>query len=488
LVRDGSVVVHKKLGRNTILGLAACAATAAVLVLSSDATQMFIASTAGLVVLPFIFFLNRRHVDLFEPVWFFAILYTIGYGYKLALISANPTAFFTFPQYFPELAHREGVVTLAFYASLLGLAAFYIGYFSNFHRRLVKLMPTMGDRDIAGNRFACVSLIGFGLGVLSLIYFTGLAGVIISPSALFSAEVRNAILGQLLGRGISFFFVFLMPMFGLAILYYTMRSKGARRRLLSGAVFLVTLFTMAFIGGRIQLLGFLVGAFALYHYRVRRLSLRTQIALMLTVGLAGGILGILLAPETYSVRSPYDIVRRLSGTFDSGDQLVIAFDRIENYYWGQTIVEDVAITYVPRAVFPSKPIVYGTTRLQEAVLPGIIISEGGYGGTFPVSVLAEGYANFGLAGLMLVPFATGALLRALYEKSQAHGGMNTVILALALGQALGALRGFGAFLAGIIFVMAVSWLFYIFRVPIRAPARGSPSHTIDAGTDPEGAA
>ena len=176
---------------------------------------------------------------------------------------------------------------------------------------------------------------------------------------------------------------------------------------------------------------------------------------------AGGILGLLLTAQTIS---PYDIVKRLSGTFDAFDHLAMTVAHTEQVYFGQTILEDLTLTYVPRFVFPWKPLVYGYVRLQEELLPGIYQSYS-QRATFPIGLLAEGYVNLRLLGIIVLPASVGIFFRALYERAKRDKGILVVLLGISMGSVLAVIRGFGGFFVSTLMLIGIAWVFYQLRLP-----------------------
>ena len=197
---------------------------------------------------------------------------------------------------------------------------------------------------------------------------------------------------------------------------------------------------------------------------------------MLGILAAGGILGLLLTSEAIS---PYQIVKRLSGTFDAFDHLAVTLVRTEHIHFGKTILEDLVLTYLPRSLFPWKPIVYGYVRLQEELMPGIY-QDYSQRATFPIGLVAEGYANLRIVGVVVLPAIVGVLLRALHERAKRDKGIYAVLLGITMGGILGVIRGFGSFLVGTLMLVLIAWIFYRLRPPLRVYRR-EQSVTSSAG-------
>jgi cytochrome c biogenesis protein CcmG/thiol:disulfide interchange protein DsbE len=157
-------------------------------------------------------------------------------------------------------------------------------------------------------------------------------------------------------------------------------------------------------------------------------------------------------------------------TFDGFNFLSTALSRVHDFAWGRTLLQDWFWTYMPRALVPGKPDVYGIVAAQEMIIPGTNSSVGGTA-TFPPGILAEGYVNFGVAGVLLIPFAVSALARALYDWAVANGGaMAVLVFGYFLGDQTALFRGFGTVLPGLV-VVSVLLLPLVIRVPAPSLSR-----------------
>lgn len=84
-------------------------------------------------------------------------------------------------------------------------------------------------------------------------------------------------------------------------------------------------------------------------------------------------------------------------------------DRLEHAYG--TTVANWLVAPIPRSVWPDKPIVSAGPTIGVAVF-------GTTRSGVPPGVVAEGYWNFGIIGLVLFPLMSGWVLRALYERAR----------------------------------------------------------------------
>ncbi|HLJ54943.1 MAG TPA: O-antigen polymerase [Chthonomonadaceae bacterium] len=227
------------------------------------------------------------------------------------------------------------------------------------------------------------------------------------------------------------------------------------------------------------------------------------IAIMLAVVALGTLLGLsrlsgdpdaaiaaaVTASDNTAMRTIPPLVRPvvfLSLTFDMEVLFEQTLMNSPGPEYGSSWFEDIVYTYAPRALFPDKPVVYGTTRTQAEVAPeitgGVMLT-----GTFPIGIWGEAYLNFGYVGVFVTMFFLGAMLKYCYNKCLQLTYDSRVnwacvffaVLYVAQGSnSLGYVRGFGPFLASL---LATGFLLWLCLCAIRflgresqRPARAAP--------------
>ncbi len=156
-----------------------------------------------------------------------------------------------------------------------------------------------------------------------------------------------------------------------------------------------------------------------------------------------------------------------SQTFDMAESLELSVSRIKEPHYGITWAEDMVYTYIPRAVFPSKPMVYGATRLQAEVYPELTPPGEVPIGTFPVGAWGEAYANFGPVGVLIALGALGLGVKALYRRALGMvpgpawvQACAIILYSFSCANGLSYTRGIGQFLSGLIYLCALFGLVY----------------------------
>ena len=202
---------------------------------------------------------------------------------------------------------------------------------------------------------------------------------------------------------------------------------------------------------------------ALKHIRRgKRISATMVIVTLVLLAAAGSALGLL---RGLSEGLEYAEERRnplvfLLWTFDMSEFYQVALQSIHNLDLGRSWVEDLALQFLPRALFPWKPHIYGAVRLQAEAMPESVPSDGVLSSTYPISMFGEGYANFGIPGLLLVGLATGVLLKLIFSRALQAGLVPQrpfwplacfCLFILVCANALGYLRSFGWFVSTLVF-------------------------------------
>jgi hypothetical protein len=151
------------------------------------------------------------------------------------------------------------------------------------------------------------------------------------------------------------------------------------------------------------------------HYRYRRIPLVGVVAAVLALAVVAVVVSA--ARGTGSIADPVAAIGTLGLTLDGFPFLVNAIARVHDFLWGSTIAQDLVLTYLPRALWAGKPVIFGYVEAQETIVPGLYADFLGRA-TYPSGILAEGYVNFGVAGSLLAAGVVGALSRGLFVRAR----------------------------------------------------------------------
>jgi hypothetical protein len=304
----------------------------------------------------------------------------------------------------------------------------------------------------------------YGLSIAASLVFVAF----IAPLGVFTLDFgynRVAYLNALSGAGHLYLFNLMAGtwlLIGLVFSSFCQRSV----RLLSVAAWAAYLIPNAFVTNR-----FLVSAtlFALLFVvalkrmrRGERISATTVVAVL---GLLAGVGAILGLVRGLSEGLEYAEERRnplvfFLWSFDMSEYYQSALQNVHSLDLGRSWVEDLFLQFLPRALFPWKPQIYGAVRLQAEVMPGSIPADGVLSATYPIGMFGEGYANFGIPGLLLVGLLVGMILKLVFSKALRAGLVPRrpfwplacfCLFVLVCANTLGYLRSFGWFLSSLVF-------------------------------------
>ncbi len=422
--------------------------------------------------------LRRRAFDPIEPIWLTSAVFLFTYGAVASLQLYRPGPFASLPGYFSLSPPHYLRASLIGGAALL---AFLAAYESRFGEALARVLAR---RDLQPSRRRLVLVT---VGLLAV-------GIVVVEAALLRADVfafsvaeiragrlREVVLASAHGHG--YFLVgFVLLQFGLASVVYlaatTMDPSWQRRvpivalgcALVAGIVF------AGLLGSREYTVICLVQIVVVLHLFWRRVSPRLAGLAVLGLGTFGVSLFSLRTTGGLTV-DPIVLAGFASKTFDGFNFLTTAIARVDQPQVMRTLAEDIGWTYLPRAVFEDKPTVYGIVAAQRSVVGTVAAT-----GTYPPGIVAEGWVNLGLAGALLLPAATGVLLRTAYGyATRTRSMLGVLFFGYLFGSQTGIARGLGPILASLLFlgallaclVMASKFLVRHYRAALTATAIGT---------------
>lgn len=130
-----------------------------------------------------------------------------------------------------------------------------------------------------------------------------------------------------------------------------------------------------------------------------------------------------VAEATSSATSRADLIHQFSHIYSLTPEII-------PYQYGSTY-SYFGVAFIPRIVWPDKPQA-GSANEYFAVTYGITTEEGTKRSTFGVSLLGEGYMNFGIPGVLLIMALQGvilALLQHIFGTAKSGAGGQAVFLA-----------------------------------------------------------
>ncbi|MGH9593809.1 MAG: hypothetical protein ACRD5L_12015, partial [Bryobacteraceae bacterium] len=127
--------------------------------------------------------------------------------------------------------------------------------------------------------------------------------------------------------------------------------------------------------------------------------------------IVAGPVGMILKQE--DVWQPAKTAALAISPWDSYEITVLAVDRIhfDDLLLGRSYLEDVIYTYIPRVLFPDKPVRYGIYSIQDQVFPELQSLTG----SFPPGLLVEAYVNAGPV-YWIIPIALAWAFQRVYRR------------------------------------------------------------------------
>lgn len=343
----------------------------------------------------------RTPIHPLEPLWVFLLCYAITFVLKPFLDSRGFVTYdwFTFD---------ESNAVRAVIVSACALLFLYLGYLSDTYRIVEPLLPRLGrDPSLARGRAVAVALtIGCVVALATVIRDIGPSFSLVAASA---GRYRTVVLNASYGHG----YLVILCTCGIFAPGIQMFVALSSRQLVDWLIWLAVTgavgLVLTVLYSRQLFLQGVVVMLVVSHFRTLWFSRKAIVAAGLVVLVAGGFLGLRLRERH---PSPFQAFAFLGHTFDSFEFLSSALERLSpvGSLGGQSIIEDVAFTYLPRAVFPEKPDVFGVVRLQGLVAPALA-DYSVKRATFPPGFLVEAYANLGVVGLAIMAMVYGIGLR-----------------------------------------------------------------------------
>jgi oligosaccharide repeat unit polymerase len=407
--------------------------------------------SAILAAVPLGFSLVKGKLDLFSPPAIFGFGFTASYGLKAFLMTRDSNIWITYPDKTTDLSFFMG----SFLVSCGGLIAFYCGYYAP---RIIprKAFPDFSFSDINHqvNRLLSNILVGLGLvSIALLLYFIrfDIRGLITIE---FASVVRYAAMEAWDEYPMLFHIPIWIGFFTLMSVHSTLflangKLQGAQKIQLICIIATSSLVLVA-LGSRALLLTLVLSLLIYRHYYVKRIGVIPQMVALLLLVILGGYFGVIqkidsqIGLTAIELEFPDNILYRLSSSYEQFEVFLNVVSINPPLDWGGTIFEDICYTYIPRAIWPDKPLDFGFVRAQNVVFWDYW--QMSRATTYPIGVLGELFFNFGYAGIFIGMLFLGALLNRMWECSKELSSPYPAIFSVFLASFLAPHRTFGTVL------------------------------------------
>jgi hypothetical protein len=350
---------------------------------------------------------NRQPIEPLEVLWPFLVCYGVTFALKPLLLMAG---FVTYPWTNID----RPAATLGVLWALGGLAFIYAGYYGVRPRRAADwISRAFDERSPRGVRIGA-ALLTLG-GVYTIYTVVRVTGIAPTPQEVFSERFRVASFEAFYGRGWLTMLLSCTIFAPAAQAYVAFTTRRRLDAVLAAVFFVVCAGVVLCCYSRQLVLQLFIALLVVLHYKggwFRGRSLVIMGAVLLIFAGALGLRRVTQSAEYAGLASPLAAVAFLGSTFDSFEFLVPAVQRMSIFgeLSGQSLVEDVVWTFIPRALVPNKPDTYGFVLVQNALMSDLAM-EGRLTGTYPAGFLVEWYVNFGICGFIFIALLYGAMLR-----------------------------------------------------------------------------
>jgi hypothetical protein len=407
-------------------------------------------------LIPFVVSAIRGRPDFFSPLSIFAFGYSAGYGLKAWLMTLDPRLYVTYPEKTQDLSLVLPIAALTWAALLTLYAGYYLA-----QDRWSWLLPAYNFSERELRVAKTVALVSVGLGLLSMIALVVLTGVSNWFSSIeFAEDIRATMMLAWAEHPMLYHFPLWTGFFGLAAIhahvtlrrFETTTPTAQRRSSFIVVTVGICVISLALLGSRALLLSFVLSLFLYRHYYYRRIRPWTQALLLLTLVLVGGYFGIIQKLQgagrtAMELPFPFNIAYRLSSSYEQFENLVNIINLNPPLEWGRTFVEDVFVPFIPRVLWPNKPLVYGFLRAQNYLFEDYWYQSTDT--TYPIGILGELYLNFGMTGIFGGMFGVGVFLARIRALSANPSSPYATILCVLGATFLSPQRFFGTILLSV---------------------------------------
>jgi len=381
----------------------------------------------------------RASPDPLSPALVFAVIFTVYYVLRPLHILSTGMVGPAKAAYDVPIAAVMDSIRVALLLASVGIASFFLGYIAT-----VRAAPAGAPRPeawswpvIARERFHLAMIVAVACVVAFLAFLLLRSGGLAAYLAQIGYRQRTF-------ANIAFLTQLSVPV--KAVLFVALLSRRAPgpNRVTWRVIFMLGAFAATadvFSGGRSNLIvGTLLPALFIVHYALRPLKARTVLVLGLALLAIAVSFRVVFRDSQFSGSSNHSRTSLLQQSYQRpldavvGGHDAIAFDSLAtlNGAYGRTYPRRLGLTYLdaltfpaPRALWPGKPLGGGNAWFTSTYFPGY------YGADHvetSVTLLGEAEANFGLAGVLLMPALLGLGLASVYRRTVASLSATSILV------------------------------------------------------------
>jgi hypothetical protein len=377
----------------------------------------------GCCILP-LWMAQRRSRDRAEVIVFFALWFGLTFGFRAFLLLWQPFSTPDLSRFGIPEEHFRGdfyeAMNRALSIALVGLVAVLVGYYMRVGKRIAASWPVLKmkwqSKDYTGR-----ALILFAVGLLAIWGPRIVSSSVLPEHLMFSVTFVFSMMQVLVP--VSLFFVWSLlferkrldhwMLFGLVLTVFAIYASLSSKGQLTEIVIAIGL-AWHYFRAPIRLTGFVLAFLIIVFVIVPLVTLyRAGVSGLDVSGLDRAIAALSglasLDWNEFWTLSGLAFAHRMD-SFNTLLALTQAFPRDLRFLNGQGILKELMEGFVPRFLWPSKPIAeYGA---EMSVFVGGI---GGAGSVTGVTQIGDLYRNFGVWGVIPGMILIGIALRSMYE-------------------------------------------------------------------------
>lgn len=402
----------------------ALTAAVAIILLNSFASRsvtcLLTAALGLLVLIPILHRVIAHSIDLAEPGIWFALFYFTHFGIRAVydLMFGSPILGFG-----PEVSNF-GLINAALGVSIIGLLVFWMGYHARLGKAIAYSLPTLPRKWSRVRAFPIALIcfvVGWGLRILLMASQAGGIGAWLRANKYVElAQAQGTMYISIISG---------LATVGLLITFVLARRNKNRRYLFLFTLFLIPELAFRFVSGsRAQFIFFLLALLVASYmtsergYKVSMRYIRWAVALVLLLVflfplfsiIRGGIASSgILARTSNFWKDPTALFELVWARQHGLDSLAVVIGRVpdeEPYTLGSEL-SFILVSWIPRALWPQKPIISVGKIFYEKFYPPIFHE----GTAVAVTLPGEFYWDFGLAGVIMGMLFVGVLWRFFFE-------------------------------------------------------------------------
>ncbi len=383
----------------------------------------FIVSLTFVLLIPF--FLNRKEfITPLKVYSFFTILTTIPY---LITLSFDPSIMHYSVYQYLGIPKIYNASFYYIFVQSIGSLSLYSGYYAISSPKQVVLI-SQNDEKHAERILIFFSFIAFIIASISFYFKLQAAGGLLN--LLGNIGLRTQLSA---GTGYISFLFSMMMYLSIFIFMYSFKYKKSKKKIF----LLICMFVMAFVmftvfGGRKPFIHLVIISLVLWNYSIKKIERISIKHVLFGIILLFYFISVLMLRKADAIESYLnepalfltDFILNM-GTFLNNLSYVDTYIFITDYfnsenYWFGRIYFDLAQAPIPSSILPDKPPVdegvYIRTLLYgiNAVPPMPFHQM--YPSSFPPETLGNGYANFGILGVILWMFLLGLIYKVFYNR------------------------------------------------------------------------